>query len=203
MRSIKRDYLLTGEVWNSNPMHYQSNPCALIMPHAQSLQVQLPDGTTSGKIKQNLPPIISTNGLQKLARYIHYFEEQMNIIDWANYHIASKSFTSTALSRAHTCKSFNNQWYTDAQAHKFNNDLSPTCRCCQSNKSETTVHIIGCLSHAQTHDDEYRPQVTAHFQTCRIGNHLLKALELGIDAVLPDTESHQWETGEAMKKEPR
>ena len=51
---------LAGEVWNSNPMNYQSNPCAPIMPHAQFLQVQLPDGTISGKIKQNLPRIINT-----------------------------------------------------------------------------------------------------------------------------------------------
>ena len=63
---------LTGEVWNSDQMNYQSNPCAPIMQHAQSLQVQLPDGTISGKIKQNLPPIINTKiGLQQLARYIH------------------------------------------------------------------------------------------------------------------------------------
>ena len=174
-------------------MHYQSSPCAPIMPHAQSLQVQLPDGTISGKIKQNLPPIINTNiSLQQLARYIHYSEEQMNIINWANYHITSKSFTSTTLSRAHACKSFNNQWYTYAQAHKYNTDLSPICRCCQSSKSETVAHIISCPSCAQTHD-EYRPQVTAHFQACRIDNHLLKALELGMDVVLSNVESLQGE----------
>ena len=133
-------------MWNGNPMHYKS-PCAPIMPHAQSLHVQLPDGTISRKIKQNLHLIINmTIGLQQLARHIHYSEEQMNIIDWANYHITSKSFTSTALSRAHPCKSFNNQWYTDAQAHKYNNNLSPTCRCCQSSKSETIAHIISCPS---------------------------------------------------------
>ena len=181
-------------VFHSNPMQYQSKPCAPIMPHAQSLQVQLPDGIISGKMKQNLPPIINTKiGLQQLARYIHYSKEQMNNIDWPNYHIASKSLTSTALSRAHACKSFNNQWYTDAQAHKYNNELSPTCRCCQSIKSETIAHIIGCPSRAQTHD-EFRPQVTAHFQACRIGDHLLNALELGIEMVLSDTESHRGET---------
>ena len=185
---------LAVEMWNGNPMHCQINLCSPIMPHAQSLQVQLPDGTISGKIKQNLSPIINTTiGLQQLARYIHYSEEQMNIIDWANYHNASKSFTYTALSRAHACKSFNNQWYTDAQAHKYNNDLSPTYRCCQSNTSETIAHIIGCPSYAQTHN-EFRPQVTTHFQACHIGDHLLKALELGMDMVLSDTESHQGET---------
>ena len=175
-------------------MQYQSNPCAPIMLHAQSLQVQLPDGTISGKIKQNLPPIINTKiGLQQLARYIHYSEEQMNNIDWPNYHIAFKSLISTPLSRAHACKSFNNQWYTDAQAHKYNNKFSPTCRCCQSIKSETIAHIIGCPSRAQTHD-EFRPHVTANFQACRIGDHLLNALELGIEMVLSDTESHRGET---------
>ena len=145
---------LAGEVWNGDPMHYKSNPYAPIMPHAKSLQVQLPDGTIRGKIKQNLPPIINTKiGLQQLARYIHYSEEHIIIIDWANYHIASISFTSTALSRAHACNSFNNQWYTDAQAHKYNINLSPTCRCCQSNKRETIAHIIGCPSRAQTHEE--------------------------------------------------
>ena len=175
-------------------MKYQSNPCAPMMPHAQSLQVQLPDGTISGKIKQKLPPIINTKiGLQQLARYIHYSDEQMINIDWPNYHISSKSSTSTALSRAHACKAFNNQWYTDALAHKYNSDLSPTCRCCQSNRNETIAHIIGCPSRAQTHD-EFHPQVTAHFQACRIGDHLLSALELGIEIVLSDTDSHRGET---------
>ena len=173
-------------------MKYQSNPCAPMMPHAQSLQVQLPDGTISGKIKQNLPPIINTDiGLKQLAQYIHYPKEQMKLINWASYHIPSKSFTSTALSRAHACKSFNNQWYTDDQAHKFNNNISPTCRCCQSRKSKTIAHIISCPSHAQT-QDECRLQVTAHFRACCIGDHLLKA-ELGIDVVLSNTESHQGE----------
>ena len=79
---------LAGRMWGGDPTQYQSNPCAPIMLHAQSLQVQLSDGTISGKIKQNLPPIINTNiGLQQLARYIHYSKEQMTIIDWANYHI--------------------------------------------------------------------------------------------------------------------
>ena len=32
--------------------------------------------------------------------------------------------------------------------------------------------------------------ITAHFQVCRIGDHLFKALELGMDVVLSDTESH-------------
>ena len=96
-----------------------------MMPHAQSLQVQLPDGTISGKLKQNLPPIINTNiSLQQLAQYIYYSEEQMKFIDWANYHITSKSFTPTGLSQAHACKTFSNLWYTDTQAHKFNNNLS-------------------------------------------------------------------------------
>ena len=113
----------------------------------------------------------------------------MKLIDWANYHIASKLFTSTSLSRAHACKSFKNLWYTDAQAHKFNNDLSPTCRCCQSGKSETIAHIIGCPSCAQTHH-EYHQQVIDHFRACRIGDHLFKALELGMELVLSNTESH-------------
>ena len=157
---------------------------APMMPHAQSLQVQLPDGTISGKIKQNFTPFITTNiGLQQLARYIHYSEEQMKHIDWANYHIASKSFTSTALSRAHACKSFNNLY-----GIQTNSDLSPTCKCCQSGKSETISHIIGSRSRDQTHD-EYCTQVTAQFRACRIGGHLLKALEFGMDVVLSDIES--------------
>lgn len=39
----------------------------------------------------------------------------MELIDWFSHHIASKPFTSTALTRAHASKSFNNLWYTDAQ----------------------------------------------------------------------------------------
>ena len=177
-------------MWGDNPMHCQSHPCG---PMIQSLQVQLPDGTISGKIKRNLPPIINTDiGLQQLARYIHYSEEQMKFIDWANYHIASNFFTSTAFSRAHAFKSFNNQQYTDAQAHKFNNNISPTCRCCQPNKSEIIAHIIGCQPRAQTHN-EYRPPGNANFRACRIGDNLLKALEPGMDMIKSDAESHQGE----------
>ena len=77
---------LAGEVWVGDPIHYQINPCAPIMPHAQSLQVQLPDGTISGKIKQNFPPTINTEiGLQQLVRYVDYFEDQMEFIDWASF----------------------------------------------------------------------------------------------------------------------
>ena len=114
----------------------------------------------------------------------------MKLIDLINYHIASKSFTSTALSQARACKSFNNLWYTDTQTLKFNNDLSLTCRCCQSCKSELIAHIFACPSHSQTHD-EYHPQITAHFRACRIVNNFLKALELGIYVILSDIESHQ------------
>ena len=84
------------------------------MHNPSKYNYQMPDGTIIGKIEQNLPPIINTDiGLQKLAQYIHFSEEQMKLIDWSNYHITSKSFTSTALSRDHACKSFNNIWYTD------------------------------------------------------------------------------------------
>ena len=51
---------LAGEAWNLDPMQYRNNPRAPILPHAQSLQVQLPDGTISGKIKQHLPSTINT-----------------------------------------------------------------------------------------------------------------------------------------------
>ena len=38
----------------------------------------------------HVPPIINTNiDLQQLARYIHYSKEQMILINWTNYHIAS------------------------------------------------------------------------------------------------------------------
>ena len=40
---------LAGEVWNHDPTHYRSNPCDPILPHVQSLQVHLLDGTISGK----------------------------------------------------------------------------------------------------------------------------------------------------------
>ena len=184
---------LAGEAWDLHPTQYQHNPYAPILPHAQSLQLQLPDGTINGKIKQHLPSIINTRvGIQQLARYIHYSEEQLNLIDWDNYQISSKAFTSTALSRAHACKAFNNQWYTDALANKYNQSLSPTCRCCQSHKSETIAHIIGCTSRAPTHE-EFRPQVTAHFRAHRIGDHLLYALELGIEIVVSDIDSHRGE----------
>lgn len=130
-----------------------------MIPHTQSLQIQLPDGTINGKINQNLPPIINTDiSLLQLARYLYYSKEQMELIDWACYHIASKTFTSTALFRAHASNSFNYLWYVDAQANKFNKDLSQIYRCCQSGKSKY-LHIIAYPSHAQTHD-KYRPQVS-------------------------------------------
>ena len=50
-------------------------------------------------------------------------------------------------------------------------------------------HIIAYPSRTQTHN-KYRPQITAHFRSCRIGGHLLKEIELWIEVVLPDTEPH-------------
>ena len=98
--------------------------------------------------------------------------------------------------------SFNNLWYTDAQAYKFNNDLSATGRFCRSGKSETIAHIIACPSRAQAHD-KYRPRITAHFRDCRIGDNLLKALEQGIEVVCPIQSHTEEKIGEATQKGPR
>ena len=84
---------------------------------------------------------------------------------------------------AHVSNCFNNLWYTYAQAHKFNNALSPTCR----------VKRSRTLSHAQHEPDTRRipPQVSAHFRSL---SHLLNALELGIEVAFSNTEeSHRGE----------
>jgi len=92
------------------------------LPNASSLMLHLPDGSLHGNIKRILPPIItSTNGCRQLACYIHYDNEQVEEVDWDLLQLCSTSFTSSALARFHFCKSFNNHWYMNAQANKYNN----------------------------------------------------------------------------------
>ena len=148
------------------------------LPHAASLALHLPDGSIHGNIKRILPPIITTaQGRQQLARYIHYTANQLEEIDWDLLQICSTSFTSTALARFHFCKAFNNQWYTEAQAHKFNDALDPTCRCCHSS-SESIAHVFACPSRVTLHE-KYKSSITKILQTYQIDGSLLRALELG------------------------
>ena len=120
---------LAAEAWNLEDAYESSSQFAPQLPHAASLALHLTDGSLHGNIKRVLPPIITaTNGHQQLARYIHYNDQQLAAVDWEILQQSSKSFTTTALARFYFCKSFNSQWYTDAQAHTFNPSLSPTCR---------------------------------------------------------------------------
>ena len=119
--TVNQDVLMKILAWFDLPEHLISVIRCLYKPVRMKFKSVTPSPTTRwhhhSKIKQNLPPIINTDiGLQQLAQYINYSEEQMELIDWASYHVASKTFTSTALSRAHASKSFINLMYTDAQA---------------------------------------------------------------------------------------
>ena len=51
--------------------------------------------------------------------------------------------------------------------------------------------IMATTTTTTTTTATFRLQVTAHFQACCIGYHFLKALELGMDVITSDAESHQ------------
>lgn len=187
---------LAAEAWNQEDAYESSSQFAPQLPHAATLALHLPDGSLHGNIKRVLPPIITAaNGRQQLARYIHYTEEQLAAVDWETLQQSSKCFTTTAMARFHFCKSFNNQWYTDAQAHKYNNDLSSKCRCCNLS-DESIAHIFACQSREPTHV-KFRKSFTAVLQKQKIEGGLLNALELGVKLVLSNEDTHrgdiQWQ----------
>ena len=70
----------------------------------------------------------------------------------------------------------------------------------KSTKKHRLVVRVALTSGDQSSTVVLRPQVTAHFQACCIGDYLLKALKLGIEMVLSDTESHQGENWRGNKE---
>jgi len=143
---------LATEAWEHPEAMGSSSQIAPQLPNVSSLMLHLPDGSLHGNIKRTLPPIITAaNGRRQLARYIRYDNEQLEEVDWDLLQICSNSFTSSALARFRFCKSFNIQWFTDAQANKFNNSLDPTCRFCYASR-ETIAHVFSCPSRAAVHN---------------------------------------------------
>ena len=99
-------------------------------------------------------------------------------MDWELLQNCSVSFTSSALARFHFCKAFSNQWYTDAQAHKFNTSLDPVCRCCHLS-NETISHVFPCPSRVTVHR-KYQVSITRILWLYQIDGSLLQALEIGV-----------------------
>ena len=69
------------------------------------------------------------------------------------------------------------------KASKFDNTMSPTCRCCNEGKPETIRHVIQCKSRVTIYKKKMK-QFTELMRQIEMPNDILKLLEGGIDLVL-------------------
>jgi len=85
-----------GRAW-STPGRPHCSPIAIQFLHHNSLQIQVPGGSISGKIANRIAADINTRqGLQQLLqKTLHLDDTTFGYIDWDSFATASKSFTKT------------------------------------------------------------------------------------------------------------
>ena len=116
----------------------------------------------------------------------------MSLIDYQAMNAESKKFRSSPYARAHWAKHHGHHWLTEERANKFDDTISPTCRCCDKGKIETIWHVIQCKSRAKIHEKE-RKQFTELMRQVVMPNDILNLLEGGIDLVLSGRETFKGE----------
>ena len=94
--------------------------------------------------------------------------------------------------QVHWAKHQRRQWFMEERANKFDNTISPTCRCCDKGKIETIRHVIQCKSRAMIHEKKKKQFVEFTRQT-EMPNDILKLPEGGIDLVLSGRETFRGE----------
>ena len=59
---------------------------------------------------------------------VNYTSAQMSLIDYQAMNSGLKKFRSSSYARVHWEKHQGNQWYTEEEACKFDDTISPKCR---------------------------------------------------------------------------
>ena len=120
--------------------HHQISPHYC---HSTVIQTTIPDGSVSGNLAQTIPEAMTTlRGKPKLQDTLRMTTEQMVLIDEEITASNERKFGMSSIARAHFSKQYTQQWYTEAQAHRFDDNIPATCRCCDRGDDETILHIL-------------------------------------------------------------
>ena len=78
--------------------------------------------------------------------------------------------------RAHFSKQYTQQWYTEKRAHKLDDRIPATCRCCNNGEDETILHILRCSSRNEVHNEHNRI-FEQRMREIKVPNRLLHLFE--------------------------
>ena len=175
---------------------WQMSPTKRIsyLRHRRRVAQLLWEATPLGKVRKKYGLVLRHCDWQLYSVRCAYFQiirwsskAQMSYIDYQAKNTGSKKFRSSPYARVHWAKHQGRQWYTEEKANKFDNTISPTCRCCDEGKIETIRHVIQCKSRATIHEKK-KKQFTDLLWQVEMLNDILKLLEGGIDLVLSGRE---------------
>ena len=82
--------------------------------------------------------------------------DQMSNIDYQAMNSGLKKFRSSPYARVHWAKHQGNQWYTEEKANKFDNTISPKCRCCDEGKKEIIRHVMQFKLRSTIHEKKLK-----------------------------------------------
>ena len=168
-----------------------NNNIAIRFTQCSPLQVLHKEKSISGIVACRLPRRITINkGKEAMMNVIKDTSAQMSLIDYQIMNTGSKKFRSSPYAWVLWEKHQGNQWYTEEKACKFDDTISPKCRCCDEGKTETIRHVIQCKSRAKIHEKKMK-EFTELMQQVEMPNDILKLLEGGIDIVLSGGETYE------------
>ena len=101
----------------------------------------------------------------------------------------ARKFGKSSIARAHFSKKYTQQWYTEARAHRFNDSIPATCRCCDRGDDKTILHILRCPSRRDFHI-KYNKTFIRIKRDIEAPNHLLNLFEAGIEVALQVGDTH-------------
>ena len=118
--------------------------------------------------------------------------EQMVLINEEITASNARKFGTSSIARAHFSKQYTQQWYTEARAHRFNDSIPATCRCCDGGDDEKILHILRYPSRRDVHI-EYNKTFLRIMGDIEAPNHLLQLFEAGIEVTLQQGDTHSGE----------
>ena len=131
-------------------------------------------------------------GKPKLQEMLKMTTEQMVLINEEITGSNARKFGTSSITRAHFSKQYSQQWYTEARAHRLNDSIPATCRCCYGGDDETILHILRCPSRRDGHL-EYNETFLRIMRDIEAPNHLLNLFEVVIEVALQQGDTHSGE----------
>ena len=187
---------MAGRAWTEDFHHLIPNTQAPHYKHSTPFQVSLPDGSSGGQLSSTVPTAIAIHkGQRTMQQHLHLSDIRWGLIDGDITKSVSAHFGTGLGQRAHCCKQYAHQWFTEVKAHKHNTQISAKCRCCDRDEDETILHIFQCADREEVHET-HKKKLTEVMTKYQIPNRLLHLIEAGRDLVLQNTDTHsgeQWD----------